>query len=130
MAELEVDYLESRLLEEREQTLESIQQVAEEESEGQREASGELSRMPTHLADAASDTQEAEKDLANATRESHKLAQIDEALRLLREDAEAYATCERCGRTIESQRLDMVPWTRLCASCSRELDSGTADTSG
>lgn len=122
MSQTDVDDMERRLLEERERTQESLRQAAEEESEGQRESSGELSRMPTHMADAASDTQEAEKDLANASRESIQLALIDTALRILREDPEGYTTCERCGENIETERRDVVPWTRLCAACARERD--------
>lgn len=124
MSRTDVDELERRLLEERGRTLENLQQAIEEESEGQRESAGELSRMPTHLADAASDTQEAEKDLANANRESRQLTLIDDALRRLREDPDAYTTCERCGNHIEGERLELVPWTRLCASCARGTDAG------
>ncbi len=107
----DLDHVERRLLEERDQTLENLQQATEEESEGQRESAGELSRMPTHLADAASDTQETEKDLANVNRESHQLTLIDEALRRLREEPETYTTCERCsnrGRAARSGTVDAV----------------------
>lgn len=124
MSRTDLDHIERRLLEERDQTSENLQQVTEEESEGQRESAGELSRVPTHLADAASDTQETEKDLANADRESHQLTLIDDALRRLREDPDAYTTCERCEAPIEAERLDLVPWTRLCASCARETNAG------
>lgn len=119
MTELNVDHMERRLLEERDRTLERLRQAEAEESEGQRESSGALSRVPSHLADAASDTQEEEQDLASVTRESDKLVRIDDALRLLRDEPRAYATCERCGTAIEPERLDLVPWTRLCASCAR-----------
>ena len=126
MSRTDLEQIERRLLEERDRTLESLQQAIEEESEGQRESAGELSRMPTHLADAASDTQEAEKDLANANRESRQLTLIDDALRRLREDPDAYTTCERCGARIEVERLELVPWTRLCASCARETNVGAS----
>lgn len=103
-----------------------IRQGTEEESEGQRESAGELSRVPTHLTDAASDTQETEKDLANADRESRQLTLIDDALRRLREDPDAYTTGEGCDAPIEDERLDLVPWTRLCASCARETNAGAS----
>lgn len=127
MSQTDIDSMERRLLEERERTLEDLRQTAEEESEGQRESAGELSRMPTHMADAASDTQEAEKDLANVTRESRQLALIDAALRILRDDPDAYTTCERCGARIQPERLEVVPWTRMCAACARE-EEGEVDT--
>lgn len=125
MSQVELEHLEERLLEERDQTLSDLQEAEEEEAEGQRESSGELSRNPTHPADAGSDTQEAEKDFAIMTRNSDKLAYIDEALRLLRENPEEYLTCEVCGNRIEEKRLELVPWTRRCASCAKEAEEGT-----
>jgi DnaK suppressor protein len=120
-----VDRMERRLLEERERMLEDLRHVTEEQREGRRESAGELSHMPSHMADMGSDTQEAEKDLANATRGSERLALIDSALRILREDPDAYTTCQRCGVEIATERLDVVPWTRLCATCAREPEGGT-----
>lgn len=128
MPQLDLDDLERRLLEEREKTLESIQQEEEEEAEGQRESAGEVSRMPTHMADAASDTQEAEKDLANVNRESEQLTLIDEALQRLRRDPEAYGTCAECGQPIEENRLKIIPWTRLCASCATRVGTESKTT--
>lgn len=129
MSEIDLEHLENRLMEERESTLRDIQEAEEEEAEGQRESSGELSRTPFHIADAGSDTQESEKDVALANRESEELARIDEALRLLRNDPEAYRTCEECGEDIEDERLELIPWTRLCASCAKgdEHASGRAE---
>lgn len=129
MTEVDLDHLEERLLEEREQTVRNIRQAEEEESAGQRESAGELSQTPFHMADAGSDTQESEKDVALANRESEELARIDEALRLLRNDPEAYRTCEECGNDIEGERLELIPWTRLCASCAKgdEHASGSAE---
>lgn len=120
MSEVDLDHLEDRLLEERKETLEDIQQTEREEEEGQRESSGELSRAPFHMADAGSDTQEVEKDFANVNRQSEQLTRIDEALRLLRRDPEAYRTCAECGDRIEAERLELIPWTRKCAECAQD----------
>ena len=122
MTEVDLEHLEDRLLQERKQTLESIQQAEREEEEGQRESAGELSRTPYHMADAGSDTQEAEKDFANVNRGSQQLALIDDALRLLRDDPAAYRTCEECGTEIGDERLELIPWTRLCAECAQGDD--------
>lgn len=122
MTEVDLEKLEDRLLEERKETLESIQQAEQEEEEGQRESSGELSRTPSHIADAGSDTQEAEKDFANVNRASRQLGLIDEALRLLRSDPAAYRTCEECGSEIAEERLELIPWTRLCSECAQGDD--------
>lgn len=124
MSDVDLEHLENRLLEERDDTLHDLQEAEEEEEEGQRESSGSLSRTPSHLADAGSDTQEAEKDFAIMSRNSEKLARIDDALRLLREKPDAYLTCEKCGSRIQDERLDIVPWTRTCARCAAEEDEG------
>jgi DnaK suppressor protein len=119
MSEPDLKRLEERLLEERDQTLRAIRTAEWEESEGQRESTGDLSGRPIHMADTGSGTQESEKDFANITRESGQLAAIDEALLLLRRKPEAYGRCERCGTAIELERLDTIPWARLCATCAR-----------
>lgn len=124
MTAVDLKELEDRLLEERHQTLQSIQQAESEEKEGQRESSGELSRAPYHMADAGSDTQEAEKDFANVSRESEQLARIDDALRLLRSDPDAYGACRECGSEIGADRLELVPWTRRCARCAESGEGG------
>jgi DnaK suppressor protein len=120
MSAIDLVHLEKRLLEERDRTLASIRQAESEEHEGQRESAGEIPRSPSGMADVGSDTQEAEKDWANVNRESEQLARIDDALRLLREDPDAYRTCVECGREIEGARLELIPWTRQCAACARE----------
>jgi RNA polymerase-binding transcription factor DksA len=126
MSHLDLDDIEERLLEARDQTLEDIRQAEAEEAEGQRESSGALSRMPSHMADAASDTQEAEKDLANVNRESQQLTRIDEALQRLRDDPETFGICAECGRPIEAERMELIPWTRLCAACATGEEEATA----
>ena len=120
MNTMDLSHFENRLLEERTQTLESIHQAEAEEDEGLRESAGEIARAPSGMADVASDTQEVEKDWANVHRESEQLTRIDEALRLLRDDPEAYGTCADCGNRIEAERLEMVPWTRQCMGCVQE----------
>lgn len=116
-------HIEKRLLEERARVLRALRVVASEEGLPPSESSGDVSRWPTHLADDASDTEEQERDFIVAQRESELFRHIDEALRLLREDPKTFAKCERCGRAIEFERLDVIPWTRLCASCAREEES-------
>jgi DnaK suppressor protein len=126
----DLGHFEDRLIAERERALEDIRKAEQEVEESGREAAGALSRYPTHPADAATDAQETEKDLANMNRESERIARIDEALRVLRNAPEDYGVCERCGRDIAEERMDLVPWTRLCASCAREWESSTGTPAG
>jgi len=45
------------------------------------------------------------------------LADAERALRKL--DDGTYGTCERCGNPIGEDRLEAIPWTRLCITCKQ-----------
>ena len=49
----------------------------------------------------------------------HHLAEIDAALERLR--VGAYGVCERCGRPIPGERLEVRPVARTCVSCVSTL---------
>jgi DnaK suppressor protein len=58
-----------------------------------------------------------ELNLALCKRAEQHLAQIDEALEQL--EAGAYGKCERCGETIDPERLAVLPHTTLCSQCAQ-----------
>ena len=35
-------------------------------------------------------------------------------------DAGTYGLCERCGNPIGSERLEAIPWARLCITCKQK----------
>jgi RNA polymerase-binding transcription factor DksA len=111
--------LEKLLLDERDRLAEDLRRIEEEEAEPQAVSGGAVARTEWTQAEAASDSQEQEADFMLATRASARLAEVHEALRLLNEDPDALARCSRCGTAIEPARLELVPWTRLCADCAR-----------
>ncbi|MEV4412044.1 TraR/DksA C4-type zinc finger protein [Catellatospora sp. NPDC049609] len=45
-----------------------------------------------------------------------RLADLDDALRRCEEGT--YGACERCGRPIPAERLDLLPSTRTCVACA------------
>jgi DnaK suppressor protein len=45
------------------------------------------------------------------------LADVERALRKL--DEGTYGICERCGNPIGADRLEAIPWTRLCITCKQ-----------
>lgn len=50
-------------------------------------------------------------------RDTEALAEIEEAMRRI--DKGTYETCERCGREIAAERLQVMPTARLCAECEQ-----------
>ncbi|WP_305783160.1 TraR/DksA family transcriptional regulator [Symbioplanes lichenis] len=45
-----------------------------------------------------------------------RVAEVDDALR--RVDAGTYGVCERCGRPIGAERLEIRPFARHCIACA------------
>lgn len=123
MTKKERAQIEKRLLEERARALRTLRVVQSEEGTPPTESAGDVSHWPTHLADEASETEEQERDFMVASREADLLHRIDAALRLLRSDPKTFDKCESCGRPIELERFDVLPWTRLCAACARQEES-------
>ena len=107
-------HLEARLLEERARTIDALARYNQAASDTRREESGDLSDFPVHLADRGTDTADQELDAINAARETAELAEIDAALERLYKRPEEYGRCERSGKPIPFERLDLVPWARTC----------------
>lgn len=59
-----------------------------------------------------------EDDDAVIARETAALHEIDEALHLLHESPGDYGLCERCGRPIPDERLELLPATKVCGRVS------------
>lgn len=63
---------------------------------------------------------EREKTLGLVTAYERRLEEIDAALRAAA--LGTYGTCERCGTTIDPERLKIFPETRLCVNCKAEVE--------
>ncbi len=109
-------HLEKRLREERARTgklLDTVTGAGTEETN--QDQSGDLSKVPLHIADLDSTTMDGELDRSNATRISEELAQIDAALERFASDPEGYGIDENSGEPIPFERLDIIPWARTTA---------------
>ena len=114
--------IETRLLEEHEERLELLADLDERFKERLETGDDDLTNYPLHMADEGTDTMEKEKDFLLAHKEGEQLLEIDESLRLLSREPERFGVCDRCGTEIGMERLEMVPWAKLCISCKRELE--------
>jgi DnaK suppressor protein len=50
------------------------------------------------------------------------LTEIDDALRRIEDGS--FGTCERCGQQIHKDRLEALPYARLCLDCKRRDETG------
>jgi RNA polymerase-binding protein DksA len=84
----------------------------------QADETGELASGPgDHLADHATETFMRELDEGLEENVEHLLAEIDAALERI--DDGTYGTCVVCGRPIDAERLQAVPYATLCIDDKR-----------
>lgn len=76
------------------------------------------------MADLGTESMEQEKQFSLASKGGDRLYALDSALRRLYDDPEGFGRCERCGRTISMERLELVPEGVHCADCQRAVESG------
>lgn len=75
-----------------------------------------------HIADSASETYMRELDGGLEENAEHILGEIDAALGRI--DDGTYGRCTACGRQIDEERLEAVPYAILCIDDKRALESG------
>ena len=76
------------------------------------------SPWPIHLADRGSQEAEAVVNFALAENEAALRQEIEEAL--LRFDNGTFGICEECRSEIGLDRLEAVPYARLCIRCAKK----------
>jgi DnaK suppressor protein len=85
--------------------------------------SGDLATGPgDHLADNATDTYLRELDEGLEENADHLLDEIEQALGRIADGT--YGTCVACGRQIDEERLEAVPWATLCIDDKRAQERG------
>lgn len=118
---------ETNLIEERKRCLSELGQLETEELMiNQKEASGDLSSYSFHMADQGSDTMEREKNVFLVSSKGNELYEIDQAL--LRIKDSKFGSCQNCGREIERDRLEAVPYARLCIKCRQQEETESKNT--
>jgi RNA polymerase-binding transcription factor DksA len=86
----------------------------------QKEASGNLSSMPIHMADIGSDNFEQEFTLSLLANVEQSLEEIAAALERIEDGS--FGSCEECNEEIPKARLEVLPYTRYCVECARKFE--------
>ncbi len=110
-----------RLQQERTRVLAALESLRSQH-EGSMQDEVDESRFDNHLAENASVTIDREIDYSLEENETRLLAAIDAAIGRL--DDSTYGRCERCGKEIEAERLEAIPWAMLCIDDKRRDERG------
>lgn len=108
------------LLEKRNLLVNHVERLAQDAAESTE--STENSKSPLSSAENASDTYEQDFAFMSMESEEHLLRKIDRALQRIRENT--YGECEECGKTINAERLEALPWATMCVKCQEVEERG------
>jgi len=105
--------LHEHLLEMKTKLVNEIESELKAEREGNKDEG-----MDTY--DLASEERDREINFILSDRERVKIKQIDDALARMAEGS--YGVCESCGLEIAQERLEAMPFTRLCRDCQQDQE--------
>ncbi|MBM7649732.1 YteA family regulatory protein [Bacillus ectoiniformans] len=113
--------LKKQLLDHKEQILNKNGEVGEDMNKvSERDATGELSLVDNHPADAGTELYEREKDLALEAHDKQELKKIDLALQAMEDGS--YGVCKASGEEIPYERLEAVPTALYSVDHSPDQD--------
>ncbi|WP_291650968.1 TraR/DksA C4-type zinc finger protein [Clostridium sp.] len=112
----ELTYYKNKLNEEKNRITDLINQLDDNGvTRFNAEVASELSFYDNHPSDIASETFEVEKGRALEANERALLDKIDDAVRAI--DEGSYGRCQKCGKEIDKERLDFLPYALNCIDC-------------
>jgi RNA polymerase-binding protein DksA len=111
----ELDRFRNLMTEQRRHALRTFEGFSESARRTPGDSFGELSRLPRHLGDLASETLEQSMSVDFLARAQEVIVEIDDALERI--DLRCYGLCDSCGDPIPAERLLAIPTARLCVSC-------------
>lgn len=123
MRKRELEKFKKLLLEERDSVGEEMHRENESLSKSQRDSAGDLSGYAFHMADAGTDASQRAFAGSMITADQKILFEIDEALVRIKD--RVYGVCQKCKRNITKERLEIVPYARLCRKCMNDTEEGT-----
>jgi RNA polymerase-binding protein DksA len=117
---IDTEHFQRRLEEERQRVVDAIDNIHTENPGSLSEETEETTYQDNHLGDIATATFDREMASSLEENSTKVLGEIDEALRRI--DDGTYGTCERCGKLIDVERLEALPWATLCIEDKRKQE--------
>ena len=108
------------LFEKRTHLVRQVERLAKDAAEST-EAT-ENSKSPLNSADNASDAYEQDFAFISMESEEEIMRKVDVALLRIRD--KTYGTCDDCGKEINPERLEYLPWATLCIKCQELEERG------
>ena len=110
------------LEEERKRVQDAIENLHQENPGSIADETDEAPYQGNHMGDVASATLDREMASTLEDNSTHVLDAIDAAL--ARIEAGTFGLCERCGKPMDPERLEALPWATLCIEDKRKQERG------
>ncbi len=122
MTDIDTSLYRVRLLEEQERLSNAVDFLKRENPGSIADELGDIvTAGDDNLGDTATATYDRVLDESLGEGAQETLLAIDDALRKI--DDGTYGTCEVCRKPIAAERLDAIPWARLCIDDQRKADA-------
>jgi RNA polymerase-binding transcription factor DksA len=117
--QMDTEHFRARLEDELRKVRNAIEYLHKESPGVPDEITGDLAMGPgdNHLADIATETIDREIDYTLEENSGNVMREIEAALKRL--DDGTYGVCSACGKQIEPERLEYLPWATQCADDAR-----------
>jgi YteA family regulatory protein len=117
----EMEHFKSKLLKERSNINRLLKQMRDNDTIDRNiEVASELSLYDNHPSDSAAELDTMVRGMAYKKNEIVIIEKIDGALKNIEDGS--YGTCKSCGREINQERLEFIPYAELCVDCKRKLN--------
>jgi RNA polymerase-binding transcription factor DksA len=118
-AQIDTEHFRQRLEDERRRAVDAIQYLHKENAGSLEDETGELvsGSADNHPADTATETVDREIDYTLEENSGNVLREIEAALQRIEDGT--FGICRTCGKAIEPERLEYLPWATQCAADAR-----------
>ena len=116
MKKSKIEELKKILLKEKNEILNSLNNINSEFNTNIKNEIEELSVYDNHPGDIATETYQMEMNYALDSHKKEQLKNVEEAL--IKIDENKYGICEICVINITEERLEFLPSTKLCSKCA------------
>ncbi len=117
MRQRDLSKFRTRLVEERDRIMKSLRR---HETTIQSAEEGEGRAHSNHIADQGTDEFNQEQLIKLTQSEGRYLYRIEDALKRIEDST--YGLCELCNEQIGLERLEALPYTRMCIACAETED--------
>lgn len=114
-------HFKNKLLKERDNINRLLKQMQDNDTIDRNiEVASELSFYDNHPSDSAAELDTMVRGMAYKKNEITIIEKIDSALKNIENGT--YGVCKSCGKEINEERLEFIPYADLCVNCKRKLN--------